>query len=134
MFFSKMRAVFTFLSFLLFFSCEAPESPKNAEETLRSFQLAVNVLDVSKAQNLATAQCKTQLQLLGVFMKMSSDEEIAAKKKELFTEIKSIKCSGDAPKLTCIICCTTEGKEKTANLIQQNGKWLVDMHFGMSDQ
>jgi hypothetical protein len=134
MFFSKMRAVFFLLSILLFVSCEAPESPKNAEETLRSFQLAVNVLDIKTAQILASGQTSRQLHLLGVYMKMSSDEEIAAKKKELFTEIKTIKCSGDAPKLTCTICCSTDGKEKTAILIQQNGKWLVDMHFGMSDQ
>jgi len=123
--------VFSFALLLFLFSCEEPPGPKNAEETLRSFLLAVNVLDISEAQKLATENTDKQLQLLGVYMKMSSDEEVAAKKKELFTEIKTVKCSGNATKMNCTICCGTDGKEKTATLIQQNGNWFVDMHFGM---
>jgi hypothetical protein len=64
---------------------------------------------------------------------MSSKEEIETKKKELFAEIKTIECLGDSNKKECSLCCTESGQEKKAILVQQNGKWLVDAHFGMAD-
>lgn len=129
-----MRFTVVFVILLLgLISCNEPEKPKNAEETLRAFQLAINVLDIGTAQKLAVESTKKQLQLLAVDMKMSSAEAVAAKKKTLFTEIKTVKCSGDTAKKDCTVCCGIDGKEKNAILIQQNGSWLVEMDFEMAD-
>jgi len=128
-----MRFTAVFVMLLLgLISCDEPQKPKSAEETLRAFQLAVNVLDIGTAQKLAIESTKKQLQLLAVDMKMSSAEAVAAKKKMLFTEIRNVNCSGDASKKDCTICCSIDGKEKNARLIQENGNWLVEMDFGMA--
>jgi hypothetical protein len=130
-----MRFTIVFAMLLLgLFSCNEPEKPKNAEETLRAFQLAINVLDIGTAQKLAVESTKKQLQLLAVDMKMSSAEAVAAKKKTLFTEIKTVSCSKDSLKKFCTICCGFDGKVKNALLIAQHGGWLVEMDFGMSDK
>jgi hypothetical protein len=132
-----MYKILAVLPLLLLISCglysNEKDGPVKAESAFREFQLAINVLDIDTAQKLATENCKKQLQLLGVYMKMSSNEEIEAKKKELFAEIKTIECLGDSNKKTCSLCCTLSGEEKKVILVQQNGKWLVDAHFGMAD-
>ena len=132
-----MQNILYVFAALLLISCVTGSndkaSPKNAEDAYREFQLAINVLDIKTAQKLATDNCKRQLQLLGVYTKMSSKEEIETKKKELFAEIKTIECLGDSTKKECSLCCTDSGQEKKAILVQQNGKWLVDTHFGMAD-
>jgi len=110
-------------------SCDEPEKPKNAEETLRAFVLAINVLDIGRAQKLAVESTKEELQILAVSMKMSSEEELTAKKKALFTELKAINCSGGTSKKVCTICCGIDGKTKNATLTAQNGNWLVEMEF-----
>ena len=132
-----MQNILSVFAALLLISCltgsNDKASPKNAEDAYREFQLAINVLDIKTAQKLSTDNCKRQLQLLGVYTKMSSKEEIETKKKELFAEIKTIECLGDSNKKECSLCCTDSGQEKKAILVQQNGKWLVDAHFGMAD-
>lgn len=131
---SKYTAVFVAL---LLNSCGLAISenagPTNAEDTFREFQLAVNVLDFTTAQKFATDKCKRQLQLLGVYLKMSSEEELLLKKKELFAAIKTIECQGDSTNRSCSLCCTEMGEKKIANLVLIKGKWLVDAHFGMTD-
>jgi hypothetical protein len=48
-----MRFTVVFAMLLLgLISCNEPEKPKNAEETLRAFQLAINVLDIGTGSGL----------------------------------------------------------------------------------
>jgi hypothetical protein len=129
-----MHTLTLFLLVCLLCSCQETVRPKNAEETFKAFQLAVNVMDIGYAQQLATESTKQQLQLLAVDMKMSSDKEIAAKKKKLFAEIKTLKCKGEAPNVNCSLCCDIDGKEKTAKLVQLDGNWFVEMDFEMADK
>ncbi len=110
------------------FSCN--NSPKVG---VKAFYTAINNLDITTAHALGTDSTKRQLHLLGVFLNMSSDEEISNKKKELSLSLDTINCTETNGKVMCTLCCREDNSSVKAELIKIKGKWFVHQHFGMMD-
>jgi hypothetical protein len=132
------RLTLLFFCLHLLVSCSqntlASSVQKSPEDALRAYYMAINELNLEKAALLATPETVRQLQLLGVYLNMSSQEEIEVKKKELIFNVKTLSCTQQGPKALCKVCCSEGSAEIEIELILENDKWFVSQHLGMTDQ
>lgn len=79
------RLTLLFFCLHLLVSCSqntlASSEQKSPEDALRAYYMAMNELNLEKAALLATPETVRQLQLLGVYLNMSSQDEIEVKKR-----------------------------------------------------
>jgi len=124
----------------LFAACnnvpKVAELQTKPEDAAKAFFEALSEKNIEKAQALGTENTKRQVHLLGIYFNMSSDKDIADKKKELNLDLqfKSITCAENQGKMICKICCNGEGAEADIEMVQQDGKWFVQHDFGIKEE
>lgn len=90
------------------------------EAVAKDFVMALDSKDYDKAKSLGTDDTKAMVDLIKSLAGMAPASDKHAK-------IDKMDCKVDGDKGTCTYCCTAEGAEDKVELVQKDGKWLVDM-------
>ena len=94
-----------------------------AENSVKQFFTLIKNKDFVKAKEFGTKKTEGAVDAIKKNVEGSSFDPKSV------VEAKEVTCKedGDAKKKKCEVCCDGNGNKKTVNVIEENGKWLVDM-------
>ena len=101
--------------------CAGGEKP---EKTAETFLLAVNEFNFEEARKVSTEKTHELLGMLESISNMAKKEGQSMPKSD---PPKDIKCEVTGENAVCTYCCNEEGGNATIDLIQVDGKWLVNL-------
>ena len=94
-----------------------------AENSVKQFFTLIKNKDFVKAKEFGTKKTEGAVDAIKKNVEGSSfDPKSVVEAKEV-----SCKEDGDAKKKKCEVCCDGNGNKKTVKVIEENGKWLIDM-------
>ena len=94
-----------------------------AENSVKQFFTLIKNKDFVKAKEFGTKKTEGAVDAIKKNVEGSSFDPKSV------VEAKEVTCKedGDAKKKKCEVCCDGNGNKKTVSVIEENGKWLVDM-------
>ena len=96
----------------------------SAENSVKQFFTLIKNKDYVKAKEFGTKQSGETVDKIESTAKGSSFDP------KSLMDPKEVTCKEDssAKKKKCEVCCDGKGNKKTVTVIEENGKWLVDMN------
>jgi hypothetical protein len=94
------------------------------EMTAQKFITAIEHEEWDVAKTIGTA---STIELLDMIKTMSAMVDAKDKVEKKATTIAKMTCNIIKNTAHCAYCCGTDGKDNTLDLVQEKGKWLVDL-------
>ena len=122
--------ILLFLATHLLLACnsEPQVAQSSPEEAAKGLFDALKASDFEKAKLFGTTATQKSLQDFEANLKMVSDSEKAPLLAPFQMNVSKVTCTDVQGTTNCTLCCSTEG-DVILEMVQQDGKWFVQMEF-----